>query len=120
MEPPADVQTAWQDITEHWDDAARHKAFVGLVSAHNCFAWAAARYKERAGDAIADAQLERLQRAATATLMATARARPRSERAPYVSLLVVVVALLALALIGLLAAKMFRDSRQPPVTNSSP
>jgi len=120
VEPPDAVRTAWQDVTEHWDDAARHKAFIGLVSQYNCFAWAAARYKERAGDATADAQLERLSRAATATMMATASSRPKNEKAPYVSMLIVVVALLALAVLGLLAVKILRDSRQPPVTNSGP
>ena len=32
-----------------------HEALLGLVAQHSCFAWAAARYKERAGDPVADA-----------------------------------------------------------------
>jgi hypothetical protein len=73
---PDAVRDAWQRAVDGWDDPDRHKTFLGVVAQHHCFRYAAARYKERAGDAIADRQLERVRAAALATMTATATARP--------------------------------------------
>ena len=115
-----EVESAWQGVTEHWDDGERHQAFLALVARHHCFAWAAARYKERAGDAIADAQLDKLQRAATATMLAAAAARPKSDKVPYRSTLLVLISMVLLAVFGLICLKLIRDSRQPTITNPAP
>jgi hypothetical protein len=120
VEPPEEVRSAWQGLAESWDDTARHQAFLALVTQHSCFAWAASRYKERAGDAIADQQLDRLRRAATATLMATAAPRAERKSVPYLSTMIVIVALVALAVSGVVCTKMIRDSQPTPVTNSEP
>jgi hypothetical protein len=106
-----DVTAAWERVTEQWDDPARHDALIGLVAQHNCFAWAAARYKERAGDAVADKQLERLQRAATATMLAAASVRGQPERTPYKRTMVVMIVMLVMVVLGLLAAKVLHDRR---------
>jgi hypothetical protein len=70
------LEAAWQRAVEQWDDPARHEVLIGLVAQHSAFAWAAAKYKARAGDPIADAQLERLRKSVTATMLATATVRP--------------------------------------------
>ena len=110
------MRAAWDRVVEQWDDAARHDAFVGLVAQHNCFAWAAARYKERAGDAVADRQIERLRRAATATLMATATVREEKQKQPYASLLVVLIGLLVMALLGLVCTKIVAENQPARAT----
>ena len=75
---PAAVCAVWEHLGSAWDDPARHDAFVALVAEHGCYAWAAARYRERAGDAIADRQLARLKDIAVERLTPPARAKPKS------------------------------------------
>jgi hypothetical protein len=106
-----DVTTAWERVTEQWDDTARHEAFIASVAQHNCYAWAAARYKERAGDAVADKQLARLRKAATATMMAAAMARPSKERQPYRGLVVVLICLVLAMIVALFVTKSLHDNR---------
>lgn len=107
---PEPVRAVWQSLQGGWDDAKRHEAFLGLVAQHNCFAWAAARYKERAGDAIADEQLVKLRNAATATMLATATAKPKSSGKPYQATLVLFIALMIFAVLGLLYTLHLRDA----------
>jgi hypothetical protein len=118
----ADVEAAWERVVESWDDPARHDALVGLVAQHSAFAWAASKYKERAGDAIADKQLERIRKAATATMFATA-SRKQTEETPYRRTMVIFIVLLLMMVLGLLGVKMVHDSRtqdapppRPPIT----
>lgn len=105
-----DVRSAWHRVTETWPDSARHDELFKLVVQHQCFAWAAARYKERGKDPIAEEQLARLRRAAMATMMAAAAARPAKERTPYRSTLIVLVVLLAALVIGILVTKSLHDN----------
>jgi hypothetical protein len=109
----AEVEAAWQRVVEGWDEPARHEAMLGLVARHGEFAWAAARYKERAGDAIADKQLEKLRKAATATLFATAT-KKRGEDPPYKRTIVIFIVLILMLMIGLLGVKMMHDTRPHP------
>ena len=51
------IEAAWARTVERWDDPARHEALLGLVAQHSAFAWAAGKYKERAGDPIGAYQL---------------------------------------------------------------
>ena len=76
---PEPVVAAWQRCVDGWDEPARHDALLAAVVQHNCFAWAAARYKTKAGDPVADARLARLRRAAEAALLATATVRPEAS-----------------------------------------
>jgi hypothetical protein len=69
---PEVVTAAWDALAAHWDDQARHDALLGLVAQHGCYAWAAAKYKERGDDPIAQRQLERVRKSALATMFATA------------------------------------------------
>ena len=111
---PESVRAAWQAVTEGWDDAKRHDVLVGMAAQHHCFPWAAARYKERAGDAIADRQIERLQRAAAATLMATATQRPEHTPKRFQMTLAVIAVLGILLAVGFFYAMHLREHSSVP------
>jgi hypothetical protein len=102
----ADVSLAWDRAVEQWDDIARHDALLALVVQHSDFAWAAARYKERGDDAIAKARLERLRKAATATMFATAKVRETDKTDPYRKILIWIVVLVAMLVLGLVFARI--------------
>ena len=104
MTPPPAVVTAWDEAVAHWGDPARHDTLLGLVAANNCFAWAAGRYKAKAGDPIADQNLERLRKAAMATMMATASARPDPTGVPYRNVMLVLLAFVILIGVGAIYA----------------
>jgi hypothetical protein len=106
---PDPVVAAWQAAVDAWDDSARHDAVIAQVAQYSCYAWAAARYKERAGDPVADRQLERLRRAATANMLATATARPDKEPTPYRATLIMFVVLVLAAIGGLVYALVLHD-----------
>ena len=108
MSAPEAVQAAWDDAVAHWDDPAKHTALLGLVAHHSCFAWAAARYKERAGDPIADLQLERLQTSAVATMFATSKTR-KAEVTPFRSTMLMLIAMLVAMILALVIVKTLRD-----------
>ena len=104
--PPAVVVTAWDDAVAHWDEPARHDALLAAVVSTTTFAWAAAKYKERTGDPIADKYLERLRKAAMATMMVTATPRPDDAKVPYRNTMLVLVVLLILIGVGVIYAKV--------------
>jgi hypothetical protein len=99
---PEPVRTAWQAAVDAWDDAARHEAFFAAVAQHRCFAYGAARYRERSGDPTAERQLERLRKSATAAMLATAAARPETAKNPYRATVALFVVLVVLAIAALL------------------
>ena len=109
MSVPVAVQAAWDSVVAHWDDRAKHTALLGLVAQHSCFAWAAARYKERAGDPIADEQLERLRSSAVATMFATASSSKREQK-PYRSTLFLLIALALAVVLGLVALQLIQQT----------
>lgn len=111
------VSAAWESVVEKWDDAARHEALLALVVQHSAFAWAAARYKEKGDDPIAVERLDRLRKAATATMMATASSRKgEEERSPYTKTMVWLVVMTIMLIIGLLFARIVTDRapKHPP------
>lgn len=112
------VEAAWARAVERWDDPSRHEALLGLVAQHSAFAWAAGKYKERAGDAIAERQLERLRKSATATMLATASRKPAPKDGPYKRTILLVALLLVMIVLGLVYMKVLavdhqRRSRAP-------
>jgi hypothetical protein len=111
---PEPVQTAWDDVVGHWDDPVKHQALLGLIAQHNCFAWAAARYKERAGDPVADKQLERLRSSAVATMFAQASARKKEPPQPFRQTLFLLGALMLALVLGLIFVKVIHDSPRKP------
>lgn len=114
-EPPEAVAAAWAACEQAWDEPARHDAFFALVVQHDCFAFAASRYKLRAGDAIADRQLERVRKAATAKLMATGSARrdPTASK-PYRATIALIVLMLVVAIAGLAYVANLKGGAHPP------
>jgi hypothetical protein len=108
-----DVISAWDRVVEQWDDMVRHEQLIGLVAKHSCFTWAAAKYKERPDDAIKDKQLERLQKAATATLLATASQRKDDEKTPYKKTLLWMLVLVVMLVLGLVFARIVAENAPP-------
>jgi hypothetical protein len=108
-----EVTAAWDRVVEQWDDAARHDALIGFVAKHSCYAWAAGKYKERAGDPIADKQLERLRKAATATLLATATPRKQAEETPYKKTLIWLLVLVVMLVLGILFMRIVASNTRP-------
>jgi hypothetical protein len=111
---PDPVMAAWDDAVAHWDDPAKHQALLGVVAQHSCFAWAAGKYKERAGDPIADKQLERLRTSAMATMLATSSAKKKDEPTPFRATLLLFIALLVAMVIGMVVVKSIHDRGAPP------
>ncbi len=108
-----EVRTAWQRVTETWVDSVKHDDFFKATVKHNCFAWAAARYREKGDDPIAKEQLERLRKAALAAMMVTATARQAKEKTPYRSTLVVLVCLLVAMVVVMFVTKYIHDNHTP-------
>lgn len=111
---PEPITTAWDDLLQHWDDQARHDVLVGLVAQHDCYAWAAARYKERGDDPIAVRQLERVRKAALATMFAKASRKPEQGNVPFKGSLLVLVIVAILTGVGLI----YLHFRPPHVTQT--
>jgi predicted RNA-binding Zn-ribbon protein involved in translation (DUF1610 family) len=110
------VRAAWDHAVEAWSEAARHDELLRLVAAHNGYAWAAGRYRTRPGDAIAARQLDRLRRAAEATMLASATARPDAAARPYRAAIGVLAVLIVVILVGVVYAVI----RQPGATAAVP
>ena len=96
-EVPEPVRAAWDAAVARWDEPAAHDALLAAAAQHGCFGWACARYRERGDDPVAARQLERLQRAALATMYATAASRPERDAQPMRGPLLL-IALLGVAL----------------------
>jgi hypothetical protein len=126
---PAEVAAAWDRVIEAWDDGERHDALLRRVAQHDAYAWAAARYRDakraapaspspfrsypdHAVDAIADRQLDRMRRAAEATLYASASAREDRARSPYRATTAILAMLIFAVVAGLVFATALR--RLPP------
>ena len=122
---PEAVAAAWDRVLEAWGDAERHDALLGLVAQHEAYAWAAARYRDakraapaspapfrsypdHAVDAVADRQLDRMRRAAEATLLAGASAREERARSPYRAATAILAMLVFAVVAGLVFATLIR------------
>jgi hypothetical protein len=106
---PDPVREAWARAAAAWHDDARHDDLLGLVASHNAYVWAAGRYRARGDDAVARRQLDRLRRAAEATLLASATVRPAAETRPYRGTAGVLAVLVVMTVIGVLYAVVLRD-----------
>jgi hypothetical protein len=115
---PEPVREAWARATAAWSDEARHDEVLRQVASHNAYAWAAGRYRTRDGDPVARRQLDRLRRAAEATLLASATARPAAGSKPYRGTAGVLAVLIVVIVVGLLYAVVLRD--HPATTARSP
>jgi hypothetical protein len=77
------------------------------VNQHEAYAWAAARYRERKDDPVAAAHLERLRKAATARLMASATVREEKGSSSYRA----TWAVLGLLIIAIVASLVYAFAR---------
>lgn len=117
---PMPVRDAWTRATESWSDIAAHDDLLRLVASHNCYAWAAGRYRTRGRDPVAQRQLDRLRRAAEATLFASATARPDAQAKPYRATRSVLAILIVAVVVGLLYAAVMRGRPPPSEATSIP
>jgi len=122
---PDVVRAAWDDLHapvsssppyrggEPWSDQARHDELLRLVAQHNCYAWAAGHYRDvnraKPEDTVAARQLERLRRAAEATMLAGATARADTAPKPYRATTGILVMLIVALVAGLLYAMVIGD-----------
>jgi len=118
---PDVVQAAWARTTQDWHTAARHDELLQLVAIHHAYAWAAGRYRMRGDEPIAQRQLDRLRRAAEATLRAGATPRAgasarTSSRARRRVLALVITMIVA----GALFALGIADQPAPSAVRSIP
>jgi len=113
------VRSAWQHATDAWTDDARHDALFQVAATHNAYAWAAGRYRSRR-DSIADRQLERLRRAAEATLLAGATVRADASARPYRATAGVLAALVIVVAAGLMYAMVVRERRHAARPHAQP
>jgi hypothetical protein len=111
---PEPLREAWERATRAWSDPASHDEVLRLVAVHSCYAWAAARYRTRRGDPLAARQLDRLRRAAEATLLASATARPDPAARPYRATAGVLAILVVAILVGLIYARAARTPTGSP------
>jgi len=110
------VRAAWDHAVEAWSESARHDELLRVVAAHNGYAWAAGRYRTRTGDPIAARQLDRLRRAAEATLLASATVRPDAAARPYRAAIGVLAILIVVIAVGVVYAMI----REPGATTAAP
>jgi endogenous inhibitor of DNA gyrase (YacG/DUF329 family) len=123
-EVPAELSAAWDDVARRWDEPAAHERLLALVAQHATYAWAAARYREatrgRPGDQVGERQLERIRRAAEATLLASANARPEVKARPYRSATAILTMLVVAAAAGMLYAIIAGDNPTARLPASTP
>ena len=127
-EVPAAVAAAWEGVLEGWDDTERHDALLQLIARHDAYAWAAAKYRDakraapaspspfrsypdHAVDAIADRQLDRMRRAAEATLYASSIAREERRKSPYRATTAILAMFIFAIIAGLIFATVFQDNK---------
>ena len=110
---PDVLGAAWQRAVGSWDDRAAHDELLRLVTQHDAYAWAAARYRERVRaapeDAVAQQQLDRVRKAAEATLLTTAAARQARTPSPYRG----TMAVLGILIILIIALLVYAVARGP-------
>ncbi len=116
---PEVLLAAWTSVTEAWDDAARHDELMRLVAANDCYAWAAGRYRTRR-DAVAQRQLDRIRRAAEATMLASATVRDRGTPKPYRATLAILAMMIIVIAAGLFYALVIRHDAPDAAAKPTP
>jgi hypothetical protein len=117
---PDALGAAWDRVVEAWEEPARHDEVMRLVAQHDAYAWAATRYRTRAGDPIADKQFERVRKAAEVTLMSSAVTRKESSKNPYRSTTTLLVLLVVMIAAGFLYAMVMRARGAEPTPPTGP
>lgn len=113
---PEPLREAWDRAAAAWSEPARHDEVLRLVATHNAYAWAAARYRGHGPGDVATRQLDRLRRAAEATLFASATVKP--EARPYRATVGLLAVLIVAIVVGLIYTTVARESSRlsgPPI-----
>lgn len=119
-EAPEAVRAAWARVAEAWSDPARHDELLRQAAAHRCYAWVAGCYRTRGRDPVAERQLDRLRRAAEATLLAGATVRGEAAATPYRGTVVVLALLVAAVVVGLVYAALVRAPSDATIAPTGP
>ncbi|HEY4241753.1 MAG TPA: hypothetical protein VGM88_18150 [Kofleriaceae bacterium] len=100
------VRAAWDHAVANWDDPVAHDEVLRLANVNICYAWVAAKYRERAaqGDEIAKTQQAKLRRAAEIQLVAGATLRREKAAGSTKSLRTMITMLVLVAAAGLIYA----------------
>lgn len=117
---PLSVREAWARAAADWGDAARHDELLRAAAAHNSYAWVAGRYRARGHDPVAARQLDRLRRAAEATLFAGATVRREPTARPYRSATGLLAILIAAITVGLIYTSVARHRGARPIAPATP
>ena len=120
LEAPEPVRAAWARVAGAWSDPAGHDELLRQAAAHRCYAWVAGRYRTRAGDPIAARQLDRLRRAAEATLLAGATVRRETAAMPFRATVGVLALLIAAVVVGLVYAALVRPPSDATIAPAGP
>lgn len=114
---PEALTAAWERALASWSDPAAHEEVMRLVAQHDAYAWAATRYRTRAGDPIAEKLLARIRKAVEITMMAGALSRAKETTArPYRGTTLMLVTLVLLIVAGLVYAMVARGRDGEPPT----
>jgi hypothetical protein len=117
---PLQLVAAWDTAAAAWDDPKSHDTVIAVVAAHQAYAWAANRYRTRPGDPVAARQLERIRKAAEATMYAGAATRKDTAPKPYRAVTAVLAMLALAAGAGLLYATMMNGRGEPDPASATP
>lgn len=101
---PDVLGVAWQRAVDHWSEPPHHEEVLRLVAQHDAYAWAATQYRSRAGDPIADKQLERIRKSAEVTMLSAKAARTDKYKNPYRNTLTLLIMLVVVVVGGLIYA----------------
>jgi hypothetical protein len=119
------LAAAWEDCIAHWDDPAKHDRAASLALTSGEQPWLARQYRsvlrDRPGDAVAAARLERTGKIVQAAILATARMPPPGgyRRGSSMALLLVLILMVAAGLLwGLWLARKREtaEANQPSST----
>ena len=114
---PEGVTAAWQALQKQWDEPKRHDAMFELAARQGALAWLGGKYRERAktDDPMAVKQLEKVRKAAEATLFASATTGgDQRKRNTLVALGVAAIVLALIAAVVYLTASKGPSTVAPP------
>ena len=102
------VAAAWDKVVEDWPNQSRHDALLSLAVETGELKWVASKYRERKGDAMADAQLAKLTNAAMASMMSSGATKGSTtdNAAPYKRALIWLMVMTLMLIFGLIAVKL--------------
>jgi hypothetical protein len=110
------LEAAWEAVSQRWDEVPQHDALLGVAAHYGAYAWVARKYREHGDDAIAKRQLERIRKAAIATMFATQTRKREVEKLPFKG------SFLVLLLVGILTGVglVYLQFRQSHVEHTNP